>query len=406
MRPLIIYGAGLNLDSAVEDFLEQGRTPVCIVDGDAKKHGNVKIYRGGVSLEIMSLEIAVERFPQSEFYVTPRAPAKFEIMNDLQKFGIKAEQIINFEPYEKKRGCRFLESMLHFEQQDIRFCCTTYETNPPKISLSDKSNEDLWKECLAVREKVAHNLKISAQEGFCQNCPYIEEIYASTTYGVGVVGFGTGFVCQYNCCYCTHPIQTKEQRMHYTEKALNFAKHLYKKEIINENTLVGLGNGEISINPMLGEIISTFKRSRIRFVSNGQFYSTDIENALKQGRCRMNFSLDAGTAETFKSIKTPKSGTADFDTVCQNIRRYAQYAPIELKYIIMPGTNDNKLDIDNFLDFAQEINATVYVSRDAFKPIDNMLSEKLLQTYTYFDVEMQKRNLVLYAVDFLKNIWK
>jgi hypothetical protein len=72
-------------------------------------------------------------------------------------------------------------------------------------------------------------------------------------------------------------------------------------------------------------------------------------------------SLDAGTRETFAKIK----GLDLFDKVCDNLVRYSSKGPVRLKYIILPGLNDNEADIDGFVALCVRLKATaVDVTRE------------------------------------------
>ncbi|MCL1998358.1 MAG: radical SAM protein [Turicibacter sp.] len=398
MRPLIVYGAGLNLDSAVKTFLEQGRTLACIVDGDVKKHGLVKLW-GEVSLEILSLETAVARFDSPDFYITPNPPVKFEIMDKLQEFGVLKEQILNFEPYEKIYNCYELNNNLTLDKRDVRFCCVEHITNIPKIPLSDNTtNEDLWKKTIAIRQEAIKNIRNYGKDrDFCKNCYRAEEKYIcadKTKTKIETLNVIVGFVCQYNCCYCVHEHQPLQERLNYTKRALNFANYLYENGILDGTTNVAIVNGEISINPMIKEILATFCQSNLQILTNGAVYSTEIEDVLKKGRTTLNISLDAGTQETFRYIKN-KNGVANFDVVCDNIRRYASYGPVQLKYILLLGKNDNLGDIEGFLNFASQIKAdNIILSRDSFNLADLESDiEKTLQIIRYFRKGAIERSL-------------
>lgn len=81
------------------------------------------------------------------------------------------------------------------------------------------------------------------------------------------------------------------------------------------------------------------------------------------GKAAINVSLDCGTRETFRKIK----GVDAFERVVQNLISYSVSASkaIDLKYIFLPGINDNMSDVDGFIDIVGKCNArTVVISSD------------------------------------------
>ncbi|MCL1999475.1 MAG: radical SAM protein [Turicibacter sp.] len=408
MNHLILYGAGLNLENAVETFLQQGRTPTCIVDRSPKKHGQIKKYKG-LSLEIMNLETANKRFPNSDFFITPNAPTKFEIMEFLLGWGLTTDRILNFQPYAKIRTCNQRNRVI-LEETALYLCCkSSHNQKRPKISVSNKENEQLLAEYFTLSTKTFQDLRNHEETDFCQNCSDIFESYMAIdeTQNIETLGFDTGFICNYNCCYCSaYRLQSTEQRLNQTNRMLDFAKYLYQNGIIGQNTDISIANGELSINPLLTEILDTFRQSNLTLFTNGQLYSKEIEEILKLGKSTINISLDAGTPQTFKAIKN-KNGTADFDIVCQNIRRYAKYAPIELKYILMIGKNDSTDDICGFLDFAQSCPNVkcVILSHDFFGLTDFEADiDKIVEKLRYFVEQTHKRGLYMVSMMYSENM--
>jgi molybdenum cofactor biosynthesis enzyme MoaA len=121
--------------------------------------------------------------------------------------------------------------------------------------------------------------------------------------------------------------------------------------LIDGFTQIVQAAGEITINPKLDEIVSLLSGYSSKIYSNCVIYSDALYNCLKQGNMMINTSVDAGTRETFAKIK----GVDRFEQVCGNIRRYAKAGMVELKYIFLPGINDNEADVDGFIGFIEDI---------------------------------------------------
>ena len=95
------------------------------------------------------------------------------------------------------------------------------------------------------------------------------------------------------------------------------------------------------------------------------------------GKVDLIVSVDAGTKEMHERIKEVKT----YDSVWKNISEYArvQATPdlVKAKYIIIPGVNDTKEEIDKFTDkcleegvgyMLQEIESQWFYSRRDFIP--------------------------------------
>lgn len=88
----------------------------------------------------------------------------------------------------------------------------------------------------------------------------------------------------------------------------------------------------------------------IRINTSGIKYSKSIERGLKQGKISVVISTDAGYRETYEKIK----GVKTYDVVMRNISEYAKAANngklLMVKYIVIPGVNDNYREIDKWFE--------------------------------------------------------
>jgi wyosine [tRNA(Phe)-imidazoG37] synthetase (radical SAM superfamily) len=74
------------------------------------------------------------------------------------------------------------------------------------------------------------------------------------------------------------------------------------------------------------------------------------QNLHDNPRSAINLSIDAGTPETWKKVK----GVDNFDLVTENLVKYfsnsARPGQITLKYIVLPGINDNYEDYQSAME--------------------------------------------------------
>jgi adenine C2-methylase RlmN of 23S rRNA A2503 and tRNA A37 len=133
------------------------------------------------------------------------------------------------------------------------------------------------------------------------------------------------------------------------------------------------------------------------FYTNCFIFDTEIENNLRLNPySSINLSIDAGTPETWAKVK----GVDNFDEVVRNLYKYAKACnrpeQITLKYIIIPGIND---DLDDFLGVLKimkdlQINA-IAISRDVKTIYDNTTDpeNKLISAAAFFIILLNRNNI-------------
>jgi len=345
---LILYGAGIHLAEAYVEFVKQGRTPVCVCDGDSSKHfTTISVSSPGAEkcgeIEILPLSTALEKYENADFFVVPKSSVKFEIMKTLEEAGVDNNRILNHQPFAYERTCRYLNTTIHLSSGDNVECCCVYMLNvkAPGVPYS-LDNETLLSTLKEMRSNLQRDMANGNEKEYCLGCPEIKMDYvpktSTTKLNISQIMFGAGTVCNIDCIYCYTKSTANapwEERKSKIERALDFVKYLQQQGEISDSALAHLASGEISANPMASEIVPVFADIKCRFLTNGIIYSEAIEKVLRNGKSYVNISLDAGTKETFGKVKG--TDAENFDKALENIRGYSQFANyIELKYIILP----------------------------------------------------------------------
>jgi adenine C2-methylase RlmN of 23S rRNA A2503 and tRNA A37 len=89
-------------------------------------------------------------------------------------------------------------------------------------------------------------------------------------------------------------------------------------------------------------------------------------------------SIDAGTESTFYRVK----GRDCYNEVFENLRRYSKFGRIDMKYILIEGVNDDRKDLDGFLELCKSVDAaSAHISFDRFRKEN--LSEALCGKAAY-----------------------
>ena len=120
-----------------------------------------------------------------------------------------------------------------------------------------------------------------------------------------------------------------------------------------------LGGGEITVNPYKKDlyeeaknIAREFPEMQFQIYSNCFIYDQEIADLLLRGKNSfLQCDLDAGTPETYIKVK----GFNKFDMVCGNLKKYAQYGKVNLKYIVLPDWNDTQADYEGTVKLLKEL---------------------------------------------------
>ena len=111
-----------------------------------------------------------------------------------------------------------------------------------------------------------------------------------------------------------------------------------------------------SIHPYKEKFFRIAKDSSIRFYTGCHIFDRQIAINLASNKdSQMSFSIDSGTSETWRKIK----GVDNFQSVLENIDKYLSFGvrpeQIDLKYIVLPGTNDNPKDYESIINIMKRI---------------------------------------------------
>jgi molybdenum cofactor biosynthesis enzyme MoaA len=184
-------------------------------------------------------------------------------------------------------------------------------------------------------------------------------------------GLPGGDICNFKCVYCTSFGTSSDSE----DNVYGIIQQI--GELPGFRSLV-YNCGEITISPYKHEILQYWKIKKWKgeISTNAAVYMEEIGDLLCDRLITLNVSLDSGSAETFAKIK----GVNCFEKVTKNLEKYAVAGgKIQLKYVVIGGINDNKIDVDGFVTFAERINAQVKISRD-LKLSFKKMSEKEYST--------------------------
>ena len=378
---VIIYGAGMEGENLVFSLKENfSAEPVCFCDGDqAKWHQKL------LHIEILSIDEALDSYPEAFIYISSSLH-KHQIIGYLtEQKGINPQQIINYERVEKRKSCALLETQMVVMNHKLQFCCSDFgkKTSPAlefngNYRFSIKKFLDLRNDFI---DRISHSLPTS-----CDGCPCIEETYYAVDKRIEELAFSENGVCNLSCCYCESIAKCNKQVT--TDIQLqDVLDNLIKQKCINESLRVDVACGEISVHPQKSEIYKTLFGYTGEVLTNSVLYDNELASLLYNGYTIM-VSVDAGTAETYLKVK----GKNVFDTVRKNLKKYYQNGNVQLKFIFLPGVNDNVQDINGFLELCKEIKASLVLISYDFRQ-SKIIPSKTKEMVAYFFNEAQEVHL-------------
>lgn len=261
----------------------------------------------------------------------------------------------------KYLSCRYIEHGLDFEHTRLETCCFTCHSGGGHITIkNDYSGEKInWDKLFEFKRKYREEHKKGNIIPNCKGCVFLEEKDWDEEDYINFLQFNYWIQCNSKCIYC-YEVQNK--KLFDKIKPYNtvpIIKEMIEKDILKKNGEIAFGGGEPTIAPEFEDLIkllteSGFKNMRIH--SSGIKYSPAIEDAIKKGVLNVVISIDSGCEKTYKKIKSVNC----FKKVVENMKKYTaannnNYGLMTSKYIIIPNINDNRKEIDLWIEIVKSI---------------------------------------------------
>lgn len=265
----------------------------------------------------------------------------------------------------EKTICRRLRKGIHFYTTDLRACCANV-CGPIYSELKDISNID-WDKIVQIRQDLIRQFEAGETPPCCEGCPDAAGIKSfqdieSNGYNnnkIDLIQINNFYACNSSCIYCVNKadinFETKKKPRY---AILPLLKDLEKRNILENKMDVLLTGGEPTCLSDIDKILKFFRKYDCTYhiFTSGIDYKKDFEKLFKENRVIMILSLDSGCRETYKKIKQVDK----FDKIIKNLQQYIKKAPsavnqIRMKYIFLEGINDNKEEIEKFLNLVHNL---------------------------------------------------
>lgn len=316
----------------------------------------------------MSYRDAVSAYSNMHIWVA-EGNWKYQVIGQLiyiLKF--PSDKIINFEPVVHKRACAFIENGIVCGRSSLMFCCRmSGRGKSPRLEC--KANiDDSIDEFLNLRQRMSENIS-RGNDGCCEGCIEIKEDYFERDPRISIANYSSGGVCNLKCIYCNSSAKyskgTWDTDIDFTE----VLDALRKRNMLSDTSIFEISPGEISLHKNRKQIYSQFKNTVSTMVmSNATVFDDDLAECLKKSEANLCVSVDAGTRETYKRVR----GVDLYEKLCNNLKRYSEVAPgqLDLKYIFVPGENDNFDDVEGFAELCKDVKpSAAFLTYDIFNPV-------------------------------------
>lgn len=261
----------------------------------------------------------------------------------------------------KYLSCRYIEHGLDFEHTRLETCCFTCHSGGGHITLnSDYKGEMIdWDKLFTLKRKYREEHRKGNILQNCKGCVFLEEKDWDEEDYINFLQFNYWIQCNSKCTYC-YEVQNKKIfdkiKPYNTVPIIN---EMIEKNILRKGGEIAFGGGEPTIAPEFEDLIKLLTESgfrNMRIHSSGIKFSPAIEEAIKKGVLNVVISIDSGCEKTYKKIKTVNS----FKKVVENMKKYAaanknNFGLMTSKYIIIPNVNDNRKEIDLWIETVKSI---------------------------------------------------
>ena len=256
----------------------------------------------------------------------------------------------------KYKSCHLIEHGISIDVDSIKACCLSREFNKGQLPIINKyeNNKINWEEIFEVKRRHRKHQKVMNLT-LCEGCYNLREDNWDDEDYISFINFDHWSQCNSNCIYCGVQAN-KPKTKNNTLKAI---KELIKSGKFKNNGEITFQGGEPTILKEFEDLVKIFIKegSKIRIHSSGILFSRAIRNGLKQGCVTVVISPDSVTKETYKKVKRVDKSNKVWD----NIKHYRKglnedYASlVKVKYIIIPGINDNLEEINLFMETLKKL---------------------------------------------------
>lgn len=254
--------------------------------------------------------------------------------------------------------CNYMSHGLSFEYNRLHDCCIVHHGRfGTPLLIEDYQGEiPNYKKIFEHKKELRTNINANVPIK-CSGCLMLRDVIETDNEDYfSMIAISHIKLCNAKCIYCEE--EFRNRRKYYD--VFPVINDIISKGLFRNDGLVIFQGGEPTLMNNFEEIIDLFisQNANIKVNTSGIKFSKGLYNAIEKGNVQVCISLDSGNKETYKKIKY----TDKFNIVCENIKKYSEAAEksekseVVIKYLIIPGYNDNLKDIDDWFSTVKSLN--------------------------------------------------
>ena len=292
-------------------------------------------------------------------------------------------------------GCRWLDSAIHFERKFVSDCCKrpSIGSGMPKLIPDFNGGPIDWEKLFKIKhDRIKQQKEAIINE--CKGCEFLSDYEYKMEKKISDFQFSQCKLCNSRCVYCA-PKGTFDPGYN----VYPIIKDLIEKGYYKPGGEAIFQGGEPTLMTNFEELVDLLASngSRLRILTSAIKFSPKIEEYIAKDNCLVVISIDSGCRQTYKKVKLVDK----FDVVCNNIEKYARAVKdpynLMIKYIIVPGINDNIHEIDLFFKLMKKLNVKCVAIdiEDNYARVYNYknVSPHIYLLYDYFIYLAKKNNM-------------
>ncbi len=261
----------------------------------------------------------------------------------------------------KYKTCPWLEHGIVFDHCNIVRNCSHFNPSTggrPVIYENYHGELFDWDKFWALKNSYRENAKRNELPSQCIDCMCLhekecEEASSRDEKYIDRILLTPWVECNSRCLYCSAPTETFVLENTKSFKVLPVMQDFIENNVFSEDVSIDFAGGEPTIYPEFDKLLDLFVSKGFKDIvvhTNAIRFSKSIENAIKKMGLKLLISVDSATKEMHEKIK----GVKTYDQVWKSIKKYAKAQKkdkslVRLKYIILPGVNDNRDELEKWL---------------------------------------------------------
>lgn len=260
------------------------------------------------------------------------------------------------------QSCKFIEHEAVLDQLNkIRHCSNTNrEFGGRPIIIDDYYGDtSMLREFFEKKRKLRDMFRNGQCPKTCLDCIHLTEREWDDEDYLNYIVLTPWVACNAKCIYCpiqmgTHVKQNTKDYDYYST-----LKYMINNNFFSPDATFDFAGGEPTLYERFEDILKLLDEKGFKNLlinTNSIIYSPSISKLISKGNCKVVTSIDSGNRQLFQRIKQVDA----FDKVVDTLGKYAKEQTVKKnavrsKFIIVPGVNDSKEYILEWLNLSKNL---------------------------------------------------